>query len=457
MNRLIQKISNSSLFDFHDTFIENSDGRAQSRRNIVTGNCFATMASAMCDGVYFTTLMLAMGADDIFIGYVSAALTFVGLFQFFSPMLLSKVPRRKKLLIASRILYHFLNIVVMGGLPLLPIATGTKLGLFVAVLMIKNISSNLVSPALSAWHMQNIPMKKLISHTALFDMASNITSHITAFVAGVFMDSFQLNELSLGNIPPTLSAILLLRAGALVLAVLESISFSRIKETPHVIEKNVKTTSVKLMLEPLTNKSYMRTIAIPMCWTLCASIVGSFFSVYIINDIKLSYSLISLSGMISMPLRLIAMPTWSRLLRKYKWSTLLMIAQFGTALAYILNALVTDAVPYLYFLCISWGAVCGPGISLNHTKLQYANMPQENRISYIGMYSVLIQLITFVGHYIGILFVQFSGDTVLRIFGVDMCSKQYLNLLQCAMMLIVCLGTQIYVRKQKDTFSVMLQ
>ena len=51
----------------------------------------------MTDGIYFTSLMLAMGAGEIFIGYVTAALTFCGFFQFFSPLILSRFPRRKNL------------------------------------------------------------------------------------------------------------------------------------------------------------------------------------------------------------------------------------------------------------------------------------------------------------------------------------------------------------------------
>lgn len=449
MNRLLQILFRSSYVDLYDTYIDDSDNRAMSRRNIVFGNCFATMVSAMTDGVYFTSLMLAMGADDIFIGYVSAALTFVGLFQFFSPMLLSRFPKKKNFLIGSRAVYHFLNIVVMGGLPLLPIAAGTKLALFVAVLMVKNTYINMVSPGLSAWHMQSIPMKKLINHTAFFDMANNIASHVTAFLAGLFLDHFELKSLSIGNISPTLTAILLLRAAALILAVFECISFSKIAEDPPAENAAaVKATPIKLMLEPLSNKPFMTAITIPLFWTLCTSVVGSFFSVYIINDIRLSYSLISLSGMISMPLRLLAMPIWSRVLQRYSWSKMLMIAQLGTALAYVLNSLVTGAVPLLYIVCIACGAVFGPGLSLNHTKLQYANMPQENRIGYIGIYSVLVQLIAFIGHNLGIWFIQFSGDKVLRIFGMDMCSKQYINLLQAVLIVIVAVFTQFFAKKK---------
>ena len=145
-----------------------------------------------------------------------------------------------------------MNIVVMGGLPLLPLSNGLKLGLFVAALMLKNISSNLMSPGLSDWHRQNIPNQKLIGYTSLDDMAAYIVSHVSAFLAGVFLDHFELNQITMGNIPPTLLAIVLLRAGALVLAVFECVKFAKVAEDPHeTADGTSKNPPLKLLLQPL--------------------------------------------------------------------------------------------------------------------------------------------------------------------------------------------------------------
>ena len=74
------------IFTTRETFCADTDGRAGCRRGLLFGNCFSGMVSSLTAGIYFTGLMLAMGASDVYIGYVASIISFCGFFQVLSPM-----------------------------------------------------------------------------------------------------------------------------------------------------------------------------------------------------------------------------------------------------------------------------------------------------------------------------------------------------------------------------------
>ena len=442
----------SNMFTIQETFLVDTDGHAASRRNLLFGNFFSAIGGNLVAGVYFTSLMLAIGASEAYIGYTGTIASICGLFQFLSPLIMERFPRRKGLITLLRSLYYFLNIVVIGILPLLPIANKLKLILFMVTLVIVNITANLASPGMSIWHFQCLPTGKRINFLAINNITSMIFSYTSAFLAGLLLDKFELESISLGNIPPTLSAILLLRVVALIMAVIENIFFYRIKEDPYPVSTDHNTRmGLKFLLIPLKNRKFMTTISIMIIWTLLTSMIGQYYTIYLLEDVKMSYTLLSLTNVIALPIYFISNPMWSRILAQKNWPKVLMTAQLLYTLSFICNALVTSSTIWLYFASIFACLLADPGVSLIHTNLLHDNIPEENSTTYISLYSVLIQLTAFISQYIGIQIFTLTGDSTLRLFGMDMCNKQYMNLLTAVLIVFVCLYTKLVVTKHSNS------
>ncbi len=347
-------------------------------------------------------------------------------------------------------LYHILNIGVIGILPLLPIENSTKLVLFIITLLVLNISNALVSPGMLTWHLQCLHNNhKRIGFFAITNMAGSVLNQITVFLAGLFLDKFEADSIRLGNISPTLSAILILRCVAMVLAVFECIFFVRIKEAPYVTDSTQsKSIGLKLLLRPLKNRQFLQAISVPLLWSFSIAIVGQYFSIYLLEDVHMSYSMISLAGIISLPLQLIAAPIWTRALQRKPWHKAILTGQLINISAYILNSVVTAEWVWFYFICVILSAVCSPGISLTHSHLQYAYMPEENRTAYVSFNAVLSRLASFLGANAGVWFIQFSGDLEMNVLGLPMGSKQLINLITAGLMTFVCIYVQVFIRKK---------
>lgn len=439
-----------TIFTVRETFYADTDGHAGSRRNLLNGNCFSGMVSSLTAGIYFTGLMLAMGASDVYIGYVASIISFCGFFQILSPMILERLPRRKKLVMSVYVTYHFLNIGLVGVLPLLPMANDIKLILFMVTLLVLNVANNLVSPGMLTWHIQCLQSnKKRIGFFAISNMISTVLNNATVLLAGLFLDKFEADEIMLGNISPTLSAILILRGVALVLAVFEVICYGKIKEDPYAVEENQpKGPGLRLLLRPLKNKQFLSAISVTLIWTFSTAIVGSYYSVYLLEDVHMSYSLISLAGMLSVPLNLLVSPFWTKFLQRKPWHRAILFSQLITIAAYVLNPVVIEGRAWFYIICIGLGTIASPGSSLAHSHLTYAYMPEENRTAFVSFNAVLGQIFAFLGTNVGVLFIQFSENMSVNVLGLQMGNKQMINWISAALMLALCAYTQIYVRKK---------
>jgi predicted MFS family arabinose efflux permease len=220
-------------------------------------------------------------------------------------------------------------------------------------------------------------------------------------------------------------------------------------EAPYTIDDSqAKGNGFRLLLQPLKNKQFIGAISVTLIWTFSTAIVGSYYSIYLLEDVQMSYSLISLVSMIAVPLNLLITPVWTKFLQRKPWHKGILLAQLICISAYILNPVVTASRPWFYVFCIGLGTVASPGLSLAHTHLTYAYMPEENRTSYISFNAVLGQIFAFLGTNVGVLFIQFSQKMSVNVLGLQMGNKQMINWISAALMLILCAYTQISVRRK---------
>ena len=437
-----------------ETFLDNSDGCARGRRNILLGTLSAGMITSLTAGIYFTSLMLAMGASDTYIGYVTAFTSLSGIVQIFAPLILEKLPRRKGLLLTAKIIYYLLDIAVIGVIPLLPISQTSKLVLFMGTIVCMHTINYLATPGISAWQMQSLPMSKRVNFYTLSNIGTMILNQITAFLAGVLLDTFEGRELSLGTFSPTITAIIILRVVALLVAFVECRSYAKVSEFPYETDANSKL-GWKLLSAPLKDKLFMRTILIPICFTFSCGIVGQYFSIYLLEDVKMSYFIIALGGFLSTPLTILVTPIWYRAVRKVTWPKLLAMAQIGNLVAYTLNAFITPQTRAIYFLCILIGSAFSACINIVQSNLVYLHMPAANRTSYFSFYSILILLASFLGVNTGIFIINSTSNLRLSILGFDMGNKQYLNLVSASLFFILAICTFSYSRKEEHNIKIL--
>ena len=423
----------------HEAIIENSDGRARGRRGLLAGTLCSNFFSHLISGTYFTSLMLAMDADDVYIGYISMLITTCGFFQMFAPLFLEKLQRRKTLLLVMRGVQNFLNIVVVGIIPLMPWPKETILTVFMITVFLVYVLNALGSPGYSGWHIQSLPYEKRVNYWTIQNMSTSLLGVSIAYIAGVFLDFFENNAISFGGMTPTITALILMRIVAVVTAALEIFFYSWIGEYPYEKEQNAKDNSgFRMLWKPIMNKGYMQTVSVQFLWTFITAIIGPYFSVYVIDEVKMSYSFIALGGVISTPIILIVTPIWGKLLQRKNWIRLMGFGMAGYSLAYFFNMLITSSTQMLYPIAIIICYIFSPCITIAMGQLNYLKLPQQNITTYLSLFSILNQGVSLLGTFLGTQFIALTENMVIEIFGFRMINKQYINMIQmCGILLLV--------------------
>ncbi|MBE6541766.1 MAG: MFS transporter [Ruminococcaceae bacterium] len=429
----------SDLFSiFNEVLIENSDGNAAGRRGFLTYSLVSGMIAACISGTYFTGLLLEMNASETYISYLNMMITVCGFLQFVAPIFLEKMKKRKTFLIVSRIIYHIFNIILVGIIPIMPAEQNLLLILFFAATVVINAISSLTAPGYSIWHMQSLPAEKRPGFFTISGLGSTILSYVVSFVTARYVDIMEEGGTSFFGISPTFSAFLVLRVIAIILAVIEIYSFTKIKEYPYEVDPNAKNNrGLRLLLHPLGNKKFMLTITMLICVSFNTSLMGSYFTIYMLDEINMSYTYLSLSGFISIPAVLIMTPVWSYFIRRHKWYNMRAAANAAYAFAYIGNVLITANTHWMYLIVMIIVNLAKPCISILDSTIVYMNMPETNRTAYISFYSLCTALATFLGNFLGMKFMQLTESIDITLFGFTMVNNQYMNIVQFAISMIV--------------------
>ena len=433
----------SDLFSIvTDTLVDDSDGRAVGRRGMLFGNFCAGIVSILVTGTYATGLILAMGADETYISYVTMVTTLSGFAQFFAPLLWERMKKRKRFILSLRVIYHIINVAVLGVIPILPIPKGLMLGSFIVGVILQNLILSFCTPGISIWHMQSLPLKKQSNYFTLFNLGGTLINITVNFCAARFVDTVEKTGTSFLSISPTICAFLMLRVIALIVAVFELYNFSKIPEFQYesdLIQKNNH--GLRLLTVPLRNKLFMQTISITLIWNFACAIIGNYYNVYLIDIVDMSYTYISLSGVISTPIIIIMTSFWGMMIKRRKWYRILSLTILGYSLAYFFNVVVTSTTQYFYFVVIIFCYIFNPCINIIFATIPYMNMPETNRTAYISCNALCTTIVTFAGNFVGTVFMKVTAGIEINFFGFRMLNYQYINLFQMALIIALAVYT----------------
>ena len=436
-----------------EAVVDNTDSRAAGRRRYLIAAWSESIITSLISGIYFTGLLLAVGADDIFIGYVQMATTFCGILQFFAPLLLERMKRRKTYLLIMRSVYHMFNIVVIGLIPLLPLSRNAALGAFIVCVIIVNLVSAFSTMGLNVWKIQSVPENRHNAFFSVLNIGTSIIGKLAAYAAGQLLDLFERDGITLLPQSPTVCAMLILRGAAVLFAAAELLVLAGLREEHYVQDAEARNNrGLRLLLRPLRDRRFMTAVSIMLLFAFFTAIPGQFFDVYLINEVGISYAYISVCSMIVLPISLVMTAVWSVLLQRFAWRRMLAVAMFGYSFAYFFNLPVTPEAPYFYL----WIQVCcclfNPCFSIVFAYLPYQNMPEENRTAYLGFQSLATTVVSFVGNVVGTQFIHLTQGKTLTVFGQEMINIRYIMIIP--FLALILLSVWIYIAGgllQKDS------
>lgn len=422
-----------------DGWYFHGDAMSQDRRRLVLCNYTSNVIANLVGGSFWTGLLLYLDADDGFIGTASMIATAANMLQMFAPLLLERFPKRKKLLIGLRTAMYLLNVLFIGLIPLFPIERQARLTLTALITLAVNVISAVSSPGITIWHLQSLPDRVRQPYFALVTTSNCVVIAVAILLGGRLVDLFRDAQMEYWGL-------MTLRLIALGLCAVEIYLYSRIREYPYESDGE-KLRVGDLLGKPLRNKLYLLTVLTTVLWNFSANLPSSYYTVYMLKNLGVSYTYLNLVNMMNVPVSLMIAPLWRRVLRKHGWFKTLYIAMGLYALRYIPLAFTTSHAMFLYPLEEVYRFLFAIGINLAFAGIPYVNMPASGQTAYIGFYSTCGNLAALLGVTVSKYFILLTGERTITVLGCTMVNKQYLMLLTTALMLLAVLGVFLIERR----------
>ena len=425
-----------SAFYFFSRLYSGKGEMVKSRRYVLIYNISAAITLYHSVGSFLVGLYTVLGVSDFWLGILAAIPPICNIGQIFSSFFLRNFQKKKHILAAMRIIYHLFSLVLIGMIPFLKIqGVIEKIVLLLVFTTISHFVSAILTPAMSALTIRSVPHEIRMDHFSVIVFLNMFSYSVFMLISGRITDFFRAN----GSF---LTGLTIVRVFALVFATVDI--FATFKMHEYEEPDNIKT---RMPVYKYINKKFAVSTILVGCWTFFAYFPALYYNSFIVKDLGVSYSFLSLMNVTQLPCVLLTAPIWNKILKRISWYKSASCSIFIYAVSYIVASF-TTASNFMIVLAMHCILVYCASSNVNTVmaNMPFLNLPEEGRISCLGLYGAFTSAVGSLGVAAGSMFVSRMAGVSLNMFGEAYQVKQYI-LLVVGIGFIIVSGLFLLLRK----------
>lgn len=404
------------LFNWHDPL-------ANGRLCMLLQSAFASIATNLTSGLFYTGFLSSHGINIVEIGILFFIPYIANIFSIFSPSILERFKRRRVILAVARASYFTLNILAVTAMPYIITDRVARMYAFIGIVFLSNIILALFSSGYPIWHLKFIPDEvraEYFSTNALVNAVVGCGASLGASIAADALAGSAYEQ----------KIIVLLRIIGYIIALLDVFVLCLPKEYDYE-KSGDKPKFSDVFKKPLAHKSFIVSMVVISLYNFFVQVPASSLNYFLLNTIKAEYTLITAIDFVYPITLFLLLPLWKKILYRVGWFKTFAIGELlhvGTTLLYSC----ISPINYLWVLPTVRIAqhIFGVGRNLAASNLIYVNMPLEDRTNYMSFYTVVINLANFFGMMSGTSFVAAFPDLDINLFGLHFYNVQVLLWIQ---------------------------
>jgi MFS family permease len=357
------------------------DNLELSRRRFVLEGCLANAIFTLTSGAFLVGYASYLGANEQFNGIIVALPLLANIIQLFSPLVFEKLSRRRPLIVALCLFYRTL-LCLMMFIPFVTDSKPARLLILGGMYFLAYCAAGFLTPAAASWIISLVPDKLRGRYFGLRDMCILASAAVLSLVIGRVLDLFKSNRQDYLGFVVVFSV-------ALVITLFNVLTLKRIRE-PEVKPYDQNLDIKGLISIPLRDKQFRKVVLLNILWNLSVQFSLPFFSVYMVNGLKLSYTYIMVIGIILSCVQSYSARIWGRISEKKSWefTTVASMAVLGVVhvtWSFINHNTYFVIIPFVQVLAgIGWA-----GVNMSLFNIQFKYAPQEGRTVFIGFNAAL--------------------------------------------------------------------
>ena len=421
---------------FRLRFFDDSGMSQQQRSNLYWGIWSVTagmLGNVVTTGPVWSAFQRqVLGANDFQLGLLAAIPFAASVLQIFMSYIMEKYRNRRFLLLFFGILGRLFWIpigLVPYIFPFFPI--DLRIWLVTVCIVMISIGNSFVGISWGSLMGDLVPMRIRGSYFSVRQMISLASGVIMGILVSMMIDRVGL---------PGYSIALVLAGVSLVM----DISCFFFVKWPPMAEPTVAKTSLLTMLrEVFANKGFVKVIVFYSIWLFCANLAAPFWNVYMIEELKMSFTQMSLyTQIISNITTVLVISRWGRLIDRYGNKPVLQMAAVLVTFSPIpwFFAMPTTTLFVLMSNVISGSS--WPVSDVCQQNLYLAHSPQVHRSMYIAVFLASINLFgVALGNTVGGWLMQTPFTALANqhyvLFGMALTNTRYMFIITVLLRLIV--------------------
>jgi len=257
--------------------------------------------------------------------------------------------------------------------------------------LLSHLMVNMVDPATTTLFISLVPQNMRGRFFSIRERYLIFISSVVNVVFGGVLDKYELRG-------RTYEGYILMFAIAFMAMLLNLFSYLSMKE-PRIRQTKSRISLKQLFTMPLKEKRFRKIIILFFLWGLSMNFSNPFFSVYMVSKLRLSYTFITICGLVNSIMYVITVSIWGKVADKksFTYTAMISIALLGaTHMLWFFaaeGAILTYAVVMLGHIT---GGIAWAGIGISLYNIPYEYTPEEGRTVYLGFNAALSGLIGFV-------------------------------------------------------------
>ncbi len=403
------------------------DNDAKGRLISLGSSLMTSFYNVFITGIFYTGFLSMYDISIEGAGIISYIPLIASCTSLFSSIILEKIKKRKKILIASKIYFYAMYILATTLMPQFVTDPTARLWCFGIILFLAYAVYALFSPGFTPWFYTFYPndnerRTRYITYNQIF---SSIMSSAVMLLSAVITDALKGSD-SQNMI------ILIMRYLAFVLVLIDVFMQAQAIEYPYPPSPKIKFRQIFTL--PFQYKKFLYCLLMMFAWNFIANLNNGLWAYHLLNHFDFSYTLINSMSVMYTFILIFTQPFWRGVLRKYSW-----IKTFGlTCLIWmpteVMFFLMNPTNLYLYVpLCIVQNLL-SVGLNLSYSNILYMNLPNENSTAHIAFYSVGCNLFAFLGLFVGTQISSITGDNAIWFLNMEFYSVQFTTLARAVTM-----------------------
>jgi MFS family permease len=354
----------------------------------------ATVFVTLTGGAFLTGMALMLGANDFQIGLLVALPFLMQVAQLVSPFLVDKFGGRKKLVIKSSLFARQLWWLLI---PILLLSGGWRLEALLGIVVISGIAVMFAAPAWLSWMSDLVPER---IRGRFFGVRNSWVAMATvgaSIIGGVIIDMYE----SRGMEKIGFALIVGLSCLAAFIAIIYT---NKLPSNPVVSEKH--RFAINQIARPLKDYRYRNLLKTFFIWNFSIGISAAFFAPHMINNLGMSFTLISVYSSIAALVAIALNKPWGALIDRFGCRPVIILCSFAIALVPLIWLLPRKDMIWILLPEVVFSGAFWAGFNLAAFNMPIAYSPREDRIVYLAVFSVLTGLGFFAASIVGGLLAQ---------------------------------------------------